>query len=111
MQKIGGAIERIDDPDEVTLRIATRRARAFLGDDAVIGIGTEERIYNRGFGIAINLCHKVAGAFAVDGQAVKIARPELNDFGGFASGFNRRGQHRMHGRLLNFEKERESERY
>jgi len=104
VQEIGGAIERIDDPDVIALRVAARGAGSLLGDDAVARVGAEQRIYNRRFRVAVDFADEIARPLAVDGQPVEVTGAVLNDFGGFAGGLDRRIEHRVHGKRLKMER-------
>ena len=58
MNEIGRAVERINDPNVIGVRVAVRGPR-FFGQDAVIGIRGQQRLNNDALAVLVNFSHKV----------------------------------------------------
>ena len=58
VQEIGGAVQRVDDPDIFVAALAA----AFLGQDAVIRVGLVDRLDYQSLGRAIDLRDEVVAA-------------------------------------------------
>jgi hypothetical protein len=78
VDEVGGAVERIDDPDIVAVLGAARRAR-FLGEDAVPGIGAEQHVDDRGLGGVVDLGDEIVRRLSVDLQPVEVERGPVDD--------------------------------
>ena len=76
MQKIGRAIERVDDP--LIIRIHFGLA-GLLGKNAMLGIGLSEHLDDGGFCSAIYLRNEVVGRFQLNGELVQIVGGAAND--------------------------------
>ena len=62
-KEIGRAVDRIDDPYELGVRIG---GAAFLAEDAVIGIGAHDGVDDRVLGGAVDLRDEVVLGFLLD---------------------------------------------
>ena len=60
VDEIGGAVQRIDDPDEFGIFCAMLAAR-FLGQNAVAGVGGQQGFDDRGFGGLVDFSDEVIG--------------------------------------------------
>ncbi len=66
MEKVGGAIERIDNPEIV----AFTTAAGLFAQEAVIGIGLGDDLDNRHLGLLVHLGDKVILCLAGDGEGI-----------------------------------------
>jgi hypothetical protein len=64
VDEVGRAVERIDDPDVLAVLRAVFAAR-LLGEDAVAGVGGQQRLDDRSLGRAVDLGDEVVRALAV----------------------------------------------
>ncbi len=62
MDKVGGAVEWIDDPYMVCVGVAVLATR-FFGQDAVVWVGREQGFDNRLLAGVVDLGHKIIGLF------------------------------------------------
>jgi hypothetical protein len=60
MQEVGGAIERVDYPDQST---SFQLRRQLLANDARSRLAREQNVHDDLLGSAVDLCHKIASAF------------------------------------------------
>ena len=67
-QEVGSAVERVDQPLELGLRVRFRRA--LLGADGVLRVGAAQPLRDRPFGLAVGAADEVVRALALDLQAV-----------------------------------------
>ena len=74
MQKIGGAVERVDDPHEFTLAAAAR----LFGQDRVLRIAAVNGGDDVRLGLAVDVCDEIVAALAVDFQGIE-ARQAFDD--------------------------------
>ena len=74
MQKIGGAIERIDDPHEFILAAAAR----LFGEHRVLRITAANGRDDVRFGLAVDIRDEIIAAFGVDLERIE-ARQAFND--------------------------------
>jgi hypothetical protein len=68
VQEVGGAVERIDDPDRI--RVAAR-AR-LLGEDGVVRVVLVDRLYDFPFRRPVRFADVIVAAFLLHGQAVEL---------------------------------------
>ena len=85
MHEIRGAIERVDDPDDV---VVARRA-AFLGQDGVIRIQPADGLDDVGFGRLVDLGDEVVAALAFNLDGFEARDGADDDVAGAARGFDR----------------------
>ena len=95
MQEVGGAVERIDDPDRVVLAAAA----ALLGEDRVLGIVLVDDVDDLALGGAIDLADVVVAALGGDLQALEPHQAAHDDLAGAARGAHGNVEQWMHGRL------------
>jgi hypothetical protein len=81
--KFGRAIQRVDDPHVLAVRGAAAAAR-LLGQDAVPGIGAEQRVDHRDLGGMVDLRDEVVRRLGVDLQPVDVERGAVDDRPGSA---------------------------
>ena len=94
VDEVGGAVERIDDPDVLGLAFA---ASGFLGEEAMVRIGVPDDADDRLLGRLVHLRHAVVGAFRRYLQpAAAIERGAVDDRAGLARGANGKVEHGMH---------------
>ena len=96
MQEVGRAVERVDDPDVLGVEVLVA-ARAFLGEDRVVGVGGVDRLDDRALGLAVDLADEVLRSLHRDGEEIEVARAAIDDVAGAPGGLHRRREHRMHG--------------
>jgi hypothetical protein len=88
VQEVGRAIERIDDPHVVRVRVLVA-ARAFLGKDRVVRVRGVQRLHDRGLRRVVDLAHEILRSLRGDRQKVEIARAAVDDVAGAARGLHR----------------------
>ena len=71
MQEVGGAIQRVDDPDELAV-LRAMLAAGFFGQDGVTGVGGEQDLDDRGLSRLVDLGHKVVGPLGGDLEQVQV---------------------------------------
>ena len=86
VQEVGGAVERIDDPD-IGLVGAFARA-AFLADEAVAGAGLGQFVIERLFGALVGEGDEVCRTFQRNLQILDLAEIALQVAAGAARGFH-----------------------
>src|ERR1700722_9079136 len=82
MQKIRGAVERIDDPDELVVAAAP----AFLGEERVLRVAAADGGDDVGFGLAVDLGHEIVAALAVDFQGIEARKAAHDQVTGASGG-------------------------
>src|SRR6202043_2245954 len=71
MQKIGRAVERVDDPDEFVVA----RAAAFLREKGVLGVAAADGGDDVGFGLAVDVGDEIVASLAVYFQGIEPGKP------------------------------------
>src|SRR3989344_1653883 len=92
MEKVGGAVERVDDPEVIVTGMLT----GFFRKNAMVGIGRAHGTDDFGLGHAIDLAHEVVAPLGFDRQTVESVEMAHNNAAGAACGPDRRVEHRMH---------------
>src|SRR5258706_2416451 len=78
MQKIGGAVERINDPPVFGFGRGDRGA-GFLGQNAMLGIAFANRVDDGVFSGPIDFGNEIVGGLALNRQFVEIAGRAVDD--------------------------------
>src|SRR5690606_17942462 len=95
-QEVGGAVQWVDDPDDVSaLAVAGLEAR-FFGMDAVIRISLAELLDDDLFRSPIHFADVVVSFFLADGQDIQPFHGAINQFSGAARGAQGDVQHGLH---------------
>ncbi len=97
MNKVGGAIQRIDDPEPVGALFASRGQPALLTEEAVIGVCLLQHIEDGFFGSTIDLGDVVIEPLGLDIHQIYFFSGLGNDFTGGTGGAQRHVQHGLHG--------------
>jgi len=84
VDKVGGAVQRIDDPDKLRVLGAFSAAR-FFGPDTVAGVGRQQGFNDCRFCCMINFGHEVVGIFLRHAHRFDIQRGAVDDRAGGAS--------------------------
>ncbi len=95
--EVGGAIQRVDDPDVVGAFAFACQVAGFLTVEAVGGVGLAQDGENGLLGSAIDFGDEVIGAFFVDGDNVQALNRTENQFTGAAGRAQCDVQHGLHG--------------
>ncbi len=82
MQEIGGAVERIDDPDE----FAVAAAAAFLGEEGVLRVAAANGGDDVGLGLAVDVGDEIVAALAVDFQGIEAREAAYDQIAGAPRG-------------------------
>ena len=100
MDEIGGAVERIDDPDVfvfvVVFIVQIGRGAGFFSQDCVAWICAQQDFDDGLFGGAVDFGHEIVMLFFFDFEQVEIERAAIDDGSAAARGFDRRIKHWMH---------------
>ncbi|MNE09261.1 hypothetical protein D3C80_1019330 [compost metagenome] len=99
VDEVGGAVQRIDDPQVVGAVAGALDQAAFLGEDAVVRVGLLQHIDDRLLGGAVNLGHVVLGVLLVDRDCIQAFDRAEDEFAGTAGRAQRDIQHGLHGRV------------
>src|ERR1700693_1145963 len=94
VQEVGGAIERIDDPDDLAVAAAT----AFLGQERMRGIEFADDRDDLALGGLVDLADVVVAALGGDLETLQSYQAADDDLAGTACGAYRDIEQRMHGR-------------
>src|SRR5450830_1121270 len=92
VDEVGGAVERIDDPDEFRVFGAMRLAR-FLGQDAVARVGREKGLDDDVLGRLIDFRHKVIHLLLRDAHGFDIECRAVDDGASGACGLDGHVEH------------------
>ncbi|MNQ85683.1 hypothetical protein D3C85_1008550 [compost metagenome] len=95
--EVGGAIQRIDDPQVVGAFALAFQQATFFAEDAVVRVGLAQGLDNGELGSAVDLGDVVLGVLLIDGDNVQAFDRAENQFTGAASGAQGDIQHRLHG--------------
>ena len=95
MQKIGGAIERIDDPDCV----AVAAAPAFLRQKGVARVVLADDLDDLGLSRMIDFADEVVASLGCDRQGFEAIEAADDDFAGGAGGPDGNIEERMHDKM------------
>jgi len=87
VQEVGGAVQRVDDPDELAVLRAVHAAGLF-GQDAVARVGAEQDLDDRGFRRVVDLAREVVRPLVRDLQDVQVLRTPVDDRPGSTSGLD-----------------------
>ena len=82
MQEIGGAVERIDDPDELTVTAAAR----FLAEYGMLRMAPADRCDNVRFGFAVDVRHEIVAAFGIDFDRIETRQAAHDQITGAPGG-------------------------
>ena len=85
MHEVGGAVERVDDPDDFVVA----GGAAFLGEDGVVGVQPADGLDDVGFGGLVDLGDEVVAALALDLDGFEARDGADDDVAGAARGFDR----------------------
>jgi hypothetical protein len=85
VHEVGGAIERIDDPDH----IAVARGAAFLGQEGVVRVEPADGLDDVGLGRAIDLGDVVVATLRMDLDGFESGNGTDDDVAGTARGAHR----------------------
>jgi hypothetical protein len=96
VDEVGGAVERIDDPQVVAV-LGPMCASRFLGQDAVARIGLEQRVDDHAFRCVVDLGDEVVRVLDVDLQQVDVERCAIDDRARRARRLDGDVEHRMQG--------------
>src|SRR4029077_9425908 len=94
VQEVGGAIERIDDPECVVLT----RAPTLLGKKGVLRIVAGDAGDDLLLGRAIHFGHEVVTSLGGDGDRVEAIHAAHDEFAGAPRGTHGNVEERLHGR-------------
>ena len=94
--EVGGAVQRVDDPDSVGAFAMARLEAAFLGLNAVVGIGLAQLADNGLLGGAIHFRHIIARVLFVHGEHIKAFHGTVNELSCAARGTQGDVQHGLH---------------
>ena len=83
VQEIGGAVQRIDDPLIIVVAVLFA---AFLGQNAVVGIGLAQGLNNFLFGLHIRFTDEVVALFGGDAQPFEVIEVTEQDAAGAQGG-------------------------
>lgn len=95
MQKIRGAIQRVDDP----YRVAVTAAPAFLGQKGMAGVMLTDELDDLGLGRMIDLADEIIASLGGDRQGFQAVQAADDDFGGRAGRADSDIEKRMHGKI------------
>jgi hypothetical protein len=96
VDEVGGAVERIDDPQVFGGGGGVARAR-FLGKDAVSRVGMLQGVDDGRFCGPVDFGDEVAAALGGDAHQVEVEGGAIDDRARFARGLDGRVEHRVHG--------------
>jgi hypothetical protein len=96
VDEVGGAIERIDDPQVLAVLGAVLAARLF-GQDGVAGVGGEQDFDDRPFGRLIDLGDEVVDTLGGDLQPFDVECGAVDDRSGCAGRLDGDVEHRVEG--------------
>jgi hypothetical protein len=94
VDEVGGAVERIDDPDVVGTLPAVDLAR-FLGPDRVVGVGGQQRLDDSGLARMVHLGHEIVDLLLGDPDGFDVERGPVDDRAGSAGGLDGHVEHGM----------------
>ena len=86
VDKVGGAVERIDHPQVIGAGAGARLLAAFLGENAVLGVGFADGVDDACFRGPVHLGDEVVGRLPVHGQGVVVLRRAADQVAGLAGG-------------------------
>ena len=92
MNEVGGAVQRIDDPDVVCVRVAVRAAGLF-GQDAVVRKGGEQGFQNDGFAGLVDFGDEVIDLLLRDSNSLHVQSGAVDDGACGACGFDSHIEH------------------
>jgi hypothetical protein len=81
VNKVGGAVQRVDDPDKFRVFGAVLLAR-FFGQDAVTGVGSQQCLDDDLFGCVVNIGYEVIDQFLRNADRLHIQRGAVDDGAG-----------------------------
>ena len=93
VQKVGRAVERIDDPHGVVLAAAA----AFLGEEGVLRVVAADDGDDLRLGGAVDLGDEVVAPLGGDGERLEAVQAADDDFAGAARGAHGNIEKRLHG--------------
>ncbi|MCY1508910.1 hypothetical protein D9M68_432350 [compost metagenome] len=97
--EVGGAVQRVDDPQVIGAFALAFQQAAFFAEDAVVRVGLAQGLDDGELGCAIDLGDVILGVLLVDGDNVQALDRAENQFTGAASGAQGDIQHRLHGKF------------
>ena len=101
MDEVGGAIERVDVPDEIAVLVAVALA-GFFGVDAMLGIGTQQGFDDGGLGGLVHFSHKVVRLLLRNAHRFDVERGAVDDGASGAGSLDGHVEHGMQvGRHVN----------
>jgi len=97
VQEIGGAIERIDDPEKFSLALLALSS-SFFTQEMVVGISFAENVYDFSFSGPVDFTHEVIPAFVVYGKVIDIVHGADNQIPRLSCGAGGDIEHGVHRR-------------
>ena len=94
VQKIGGAVQRIDDP--LVFGGVAGAGAGFFGQDGMFRVGFENGLDDGGFRGVVDFGNKIVGFFLFDADDIQIQRSALDQTGGTAGCLDRDVKHGVH---------------
>jgi hypothetical protein len=94
VDKVGGAVQWVDDPDELGIFGTVFTAR-FFGPDAVAGVGGQQCLNNHLFCGVVNLGYKVVDLLLGDANRLDVERGPVDDGTRSAGGLDGHVDHGM----------------
>ena len=96
VDKVGGAIDRVDDPLIFILVVRVGGSSRFLGQERVVRVGLGQHLDDGLFGRLVDVGDEIVMLFFRDDDAVEVKRGAIDDGGAAAGGFDRRIEHWVH---------------
>src|SRR5690606_6853672 len=94
--EVGGAIQRVDDPEVIGAVSGALREAAFLAENAVVGVGLAQRGHDQLFRGVVDLGDIILRVFLIYRDHVQALGGTKNQFAGAAGGAQRDIQHGLH---------------
>ena len=82
MDEVGGAIERVDDPDEFCVVLRTVRAAGLFGHDAVVRVRGQQGFNDDGLGSLVHFGDEIVGLLGGHAHRFHIKRRPVDDRAG-----------------------------
>ena len=96
VDKVGGAIDRVDDPLIFILVVRVGGSSRFLSQERVVRVGFGQHLDDGLFGRLVDVGDEIVMLFFRDDDAVEVKRGAIDDGGAAAGGFDRRVEHWVH---------------
>ena len=92
MNEVGGAVQRVNDPDEFAVLGAVLAAR-FFGQDAMAGVSRDQHVDDGFFSLLVHLGDEVVGLFDRDADRFDIKCRTVDDGAGGARSLDGHVEH------------------